>query len=313
MIRQGSLSGAPRPAAPEQKSIPPLAWAGIGLLGLIWGGSFLSNALLLRELGVLTTVAERVTLAALALWVYVFAARLPVPRSLIAWRDFTIMGVLNVALPFSLIVWAQQFVASGLASIINAGTAIFGVLIAAIVFADERLTTRKATGVLLGFTGVATAIGLEALLAFDLSSKGQIALIGATISYGFGGAFARARLTGFKPEVAAAGMLTGSAALMVPYALIAEGAPPLAMSLTTWAALAYLGSIPSRTLSGDRDVALPDPRRLEPRREKARAAAWHVRSGQNPRLQHAPRRGRLVPLLHRLPHRHPLHGRIHRR
>ena len=243
MIRQGSLSAAPRPAAPEQKSIPPLAWAGIAFLGIIWGGSFLSNALLLRELGVLTTVAERVTLAAFALWVYVIAARLPVPRSLTVWRDFTIMGVLNVALPFSLIVWAQQFVASGLASIINAGTAIFGVLIAAIVFADERLTARKATGVLLGFTGVATAIGLDALLAFDLSSKGQIALIGATISYGFGGAFARARLTSFKPEVAAAGMLTGSAALMVPYALIVEGAPPFAMSLTTWAAMAYLSLI----------------------------------------------------------------------
>ncbi len=223
-----------------QKSIPPLAWAAIGLLGLIWGGSFLSNVILLRELGVLTTVAARVTLAALALWVYVGLARLPVPRGLRAWRDFAVMGFLNVALPFSLIVWAQVHVASGLASILNAATAIFGVLVAALVFADERLTGQKAAGVALGFAGVATVIGLDALTRFDPSSLAQLALITAAVSYGFGGAWARARLTGYRPQVAAAAMLTMSAVMMVPYALWVEGPPTLDYPAQTWAAMAYL-------------------------------------------------------------------------
>ena len=246
MIRQGSLSGAPRPtrpSPPDQKSIPPWAWGGIGLLGVIWGGSFLSNVLLLRELGVVTTVAGRVTFAAVALWIYVLLRGYPLPLSLRAWRDFTIMGFLNVALPFSLIVWAQQFVASGLASILNAATAITGVLVAAIFFADERLTARKMIGVALGFLGVAVAIGADALLNFDLSSKGQIALLCASLSYGFGGAWARSRLTGYRPEVAAAAMLTGAMALLIPYALVAEGIPPTQLTPTTWAAMAYLSLI----------------------------------------------------------------------
>lgn len=243
-LRQGALSAAPRPrlgsGRPVQKSIPPLAWAGIALLGLIWGGSFLSNVILLREIGVLTTVAARVLLASLALWVYVALAGLPVPGSLRAWRDFAVMGLFNVALPFSLIVFAQVHVASGLASILNAATAIFGVLVAALVFADERLTGQKAAGVALGFAGVATVIGPQALTRFDPTSLAQLALIVASISYGFGGAWARARLTGHKPQVAAAGMLTMAAVIMIPYALWVEGVPTFAYLAATWGAMAYL-------------------------------------------------------------------------
>ncbi len=243
-LRQGALSAAPRPQVashhPVQKSIPPLAWAVIGVLGVIWGGSFLSNVILLRELGVLTTVAARALLASLVLWAYVLLAGLPVPRTWRAWRDFAVMGLLNVALPFSLIVWAQIHVPSGLASILNAATAIFGVLIAALVFADERLTRQKAAGVALGFAGVATVIGLEALTRFDPTSLAQLALIAASMSYGFGGAWARARLTGHKSQVAAAGMLTMAAAMLIPYALWAEGVPTLDYLPATWAALAYL-------------------------------------------------------------------------
>jgi drug/metabolite transporter (DMT)-like permease len=220
-----------------------LAWAGIGLLGLIWGGSFLSNVVLLREMGVLTTVAARVTLAAIALWAYVVAAGLSVPRGLRAWRDFAVMGLLNVAFPFTMIVWAQVHVPSGLASILNASTAIFGVLVAALVFADERLTGQKAAGVALGFTGVATVIGLEAVTRFDPTSLAQIALIASSLSYGFGGAWARARLTGYRPQVAAAAMLTMAALMMVPYAALVEGVPTMAYAVQTWAALAYLSLI----------------------------------------------------------------------
>lgn len=246
-LRQGALSAAPRPRVGQngavQKSIPPLAWAVIGLLAVIWGGSFLSNAFILRDLGVVTTVAARVTLAAAALWAYVLAVRLPVPVTWRAWGDFAVMGFLNVALPFTLIVFAQVHVPSGLASILNAATAIFGVLVAALVFADERLTGRKAIGVGLGFAGVATVIGPAALLRFDPTSLAQLALIASSLSYGFGGAWARARLTGYRPQVAAASMLTMAAAMLIPVALLQDGVPTLDYAATTWGALAYLSLI----------------------------------------------------------------------
>lgn len=246
-LRQGALSAAPRPrvdAGPTvQKSIPPLAWAAIGLLGVIWGGSFLSNVVILRDMGVMTTVAMRVTLASLALWAYVLAVGLAVPRGLRVWVDFAVMGFLNVALPFTLIVYAQVHVPSGLASILNAATAIFGVLVAALVFADERLTGQKAIGVALGFAGVATVIGPQALTRFDPTSLAQLALIVSSVSYGFGGAWARARLTGHRPQVAAAGMLTMSAAMLIPLAIWGEGVPDFDYRAATWVAMAYLSLI----------------------------------------------------------------------
>ena len=131
----------------------------LGLLALIWGGSFLSNKAALAELGVLTTVAFRVGGAAVALWVYVAARGLPVPKGAPWIRACLTMGLLNNVIPFSLIVWGQTHIPSGLAGILNAATTIFGVGLAAMAFPDERLTRRKAVGVALGVAGVVATVG----------------------------------------------------------------------------------------------------------------------------------------------------------
>jgi drug/metabolite transporter (DMT)-like permease len=223
-----------------QKSIPPRAWAELLLLATIWGGSFISNRLALNEVPVLTTVAFRVAGACLLLWVYVRLRRLPVPRSFRIWLAFLAMGLLNNALPFTLITWGQLTIPSGLAAIVNASTAIFGVLVAALAFRDERLTARRLTGVLLGFAGVAVAIGLHALTTLNLTSLPQLALVAAAISYALAAAFARRVLGGLPPQVAAAGMLTGSSLLMLPTALWIDGPPVLTHGAQVWGALGYL-------------------------------------------------------------------------
>ena len=109
-----------------QKSLNRAAWADLILLSLIWGGSFLSMRIALDEIGVLTVVAHRVGWAAVILWLYVVLRRLPVPRSLRVWGAFLVMGFLNNVIPFSLIAWGQLTIETGLASILNATTAIFG-------------------------------------------------------------------------------------------------------------------------------------------------------------------------------------------
>jgi len=223
-----------------QESIPPRAWAELLLLATIWGGSFISNRLALNEVPVLTTVAFRVAGACLLLWVYVGLRRLPVPRSFRIWLAFLAMGLLNNALPFTLITWGQLTIPSGLAAIVNASTAIFGVLVAALAFRDERLTARRLTGVLLGFAGVAVAIGLHAFATLNLTSLPQLALVAAAISYALAAAFARRVLGGLPPQVAAAGMLTGSSLLMLPTALWIDGPPVLTHGAQVWGALGYL-------------------------------------------------------------------------
>ena len=223
-----------------QQSLTPRAWGLLLLLALIWGGSFLSNRAALEEVGVLTTVAFRVGGAALALWLYIGWRRLPVPRGRRYPALFLVMGVLNNIIPFTLIVWGQTRVDSGLAAILNAATAIFAVLLTAALFPDERMTLRKGVGVALGFAGVAMAMGVSHLLSFDPRSLGQIAILGASLSYAVAAAFARVAVRGLRPEVSAAGMLTGASLVMVPLALAVEGAPSLAYSAATWAALGYL-------------------------------------------------------------------------
>lgn len=223
----------------QSKDISPLAWGLLALLGLIWGGSFLSIRIALNEVGFLTSVAHRTGWAMVILWSYVLIRRLPVPTDRRIWIGFLGMGLLNNAIPFSLMAWGQLYIESGLTSILNAATAIFGVVLAALFFADERLSARKVIGVTVGFFGVATAIGLEHLLAFDPRSLAQLAVIGGTISYAFAGIWARKRLSGLKPEVAAAGMLTGSTLFMLPAAWLIEGPITLNLQPITWLAIAY--------------------------------------------------------------------------
>ena len=215
------------------------AWAELGLLGLIWGGSFLTIRLALDEVPVLTVVLHRVFWAALALWVWVLIRRLPVPRDLRIWGAFLIMGLLNNVIPFGLMTWGQLHIETGLTSILNAATAIFGVLVAAAVFADEKLTARKLIGSVLGFLGVAVCVGIDQLLTLDLRSTAQLAVLGGALSYAFASSWARAQLKGLRPEVAAAGMLTGSTLILLPVALMRDGLPSADLSPVAYGAIAY--------------------------------------------------------------------------
>ena len=215
------------------------AWAELMLLSLIWGGSFFSIALAQREIGPVTVVLHRVFWAALLLWLVAWARGLSAPRGAGAWGAFLVMGCLNNAIPFTLLSWGQMQIGTGVTSILNATTAVFGVLVAAICFADERLTARRLAGVGLGFAGVATIRGPEQLLALDAQALGTWAVLGATLSYAFAGAWAKRWLRGHPPMVAAAGMLTGSTLVMAPAALFAEGVPDLALAAPTWTAIAY--------------------------------------------------------------------------
>ena len=227
------------PMITPQKSMSSQAWAMLFLLAFIWGASFLSVRIALDEIGPLTSVAHRTGWAMVILWAYVLLRGLPIPCAPRVWGAFLVMGLLNNVVPFSLMAWGQLHIETGLTSILNAGTAIFGVLVAALFLADERLTARKSIGVALGFFGVATAVGLDAFLNFDIRSLGQIAVIAGTVSYAVAGVWARKALGGLTPQVAAAGMVTGASLITIPLAIYAEGPISLDLAARTWAAIGY--------------------------------------------------------------------------
>lgn len=211
----------------------------LSLLALVWGGSFLAIRTALDEIGFLTSVLHRVFWAMLVLWAVALLQRLPIPRDPKIWGAFLVMGLLNNVIPFSLMAWGQLYIPTGLTSIFNAAAAIFGVLVAAMVFADERLTPRKSFGVALGFVGVCIAIGLDALRQFDTTSVAQLAILAGTVSYAFASAWARKMLGSVPPIIAAAGMLTGSTVVMIPLVIAFEGVPSFSLGTSTWIAIGY--------------------------------------------------------------------------
>lgn len=226
-----------------QVSIPPRAWALLLLLSLIWGSSFLTTTVLVETLAPLHVVTHRVLWGAVLLWIYVLVRGLPLPRAPATWGALLVMGALNNVAPFTLQAYAQTTIESGLAGILNATAAIFGPLVAALIFADERLTRNKAVGVGLGFAGVAVIVGLDAIKGIDPRSLAQFAMIASTMCYALSSAWARRFLGDLRPEVAAVGMLTGSSLVLVPLSWAHDGPLPFALPLATLAALAFYGLV----------------------------------------------------------------------
>lgn len=208
-------------------------------LSILWGGSFFFVGIAVKELPPITIVTMRVTIAALALLTVCRVLGYSLPRKPEVLRAFLIMGLLNNIIPFSLIVWGQTHIASGVASILNATTPLFTVLVAHMMTTDEKLSANKLAGVIIGFVGVATMIGPAALTGERSSLWGQLAILGAAISYAFAGIFGRRfKAMGVPPLVTATGQISASSLVLIPVALLADQPWTLAMpSGETWAAL----------------------------------------------------------------------------
>lgn len=220
-------------------------WVMLLSLSLIWGGSFFLNAVILTELPTLTLVAARVSLAAIALWG--FAAITGRLRGLTpaVWAAFAVMGFLNNAIPFTFIVHAQTSISSGLASILNATTPLFTILVAGVCLSDERFSVLRLAGVAIGLFGVVVMIGTDALDGIGSSVWAQMFSLGAAVSYGFASVFGRRfRRLGIDPIQVAMGQVTISSLMLWPVAIVSDRPFDLAMpSVTVWGALGVLSVI----------------------------------------------------------------------
>ncbi|MEX0921156.1 MAG: DMT family transporter [Rhodovibrionaceae bacterium] len=211
-------------------------WSLLLLLALLWSGSFFLAEIALRELDFFSVVLGRVGPAAIALLLLVALTGQQLPRDWASWGAFMIMGLLNNAIPFGLIFWGQQSIDSGLAAILNATTPFFAVILAHLLTTDERLTPNRIGGILSGIAGVAVLVGPDALRSLGAETLGQFAVLGAAFSYACAGIFGR-RLRSFPVSVAATGMVTCSALIALPVALV-FGAPFAALPSTpVWAAI----------------------------------------------------------------------------
>ena len=197
-------------------------WALLLVLSVLWGGSFFFFKVLVSELPPFTIVLGRVGIAAVALNLLLFARRDPMPTSPQLWGAFLVMGLLNNVVPFTLIVFGETRISSGLASILNATTPIFTVLAAHALTDNERLSWAKGLGVVFGFLGVAVLIGPDALSRIAGGDiLGQLSCIAAALVYALAGIYGR-RFRGIAPLKIATGQVTASTLVLLPIAVLVD-------------------------------------------------------------------------------------------
>ena len=230
-------------AAPMIRSIMNRGdWLILLVLALIWGGAFFFIGVAVRHVHPLTYVWLRLTIGAAGLWAWLAfkGERISLPRQV--WGSILLLALLNNAIPFTLFGWGQTHIASGLASILNATTPIWGVVVAHFLTRDERMSPRKAAGVLLGFGGVAVMIGPSILSSLGTSGLAQLACVAASLSYALAAVWARRfKKLGISPFSVTTGQLTAGAVVMLPMSMIVDrpwtqALPPL----SAWMAIAAL-------------------------------------------------------------------------
>lgn len=225
------------------KRMSAAEWGLLLTLAVLWGGTFLFQKVALAALPPFTVLLVRVVLATAALGMTLVATghRLPPPGR--EWLAFAIMATLNNVIPFSLILWGQTRIASGLAAILNACVPLFTAVLAHFLTPDERLTPRRLAGVLVGLGGVVWMIGPDSLGGLGADVLAQLAVLAAGVSYAFAGIFGR-RFAGTPPLVTATGQVTGAAVLALPLAFTVDRPWSLAIpGPRVWLALLGLAVI----------------------------------------------------------------------
>ncbi|MEY2926415.1 MAG: hypothetical protein RL367_892 [Pseudomonadota bacterium] len=222
-------------------------WALILVVSLIWGGAFFLNAVGLRSFPPNSLVFVRMAVAALPMVLVVRLTGQSLPRGWAAWRGLILLGTLNIVVPFILFTWAQTRLASGLASVLNATTPLWGIIAAHFLTDDEKATPARLAGVGLGVIGV----GVMMLPSLKGGASGQtialIACIIATLCYALASIVARRLNTGgMSPLSLTTGQLVVAAVIMLPVMLVVDHpwtlAMPAAESIIALLALALLST-----------------------------------------------------------------------
>ena len=199
-------------------------WLLVIFLGFIWGSSFLFTEILLNYINPVLIVFFRVSLASIILIIYVlFFTNLKFNLSKEILLTFFTMGLLNNVIPFLLIAYAQETITGGLASILNANTSFFTIFLASLFLKDEKLTSYRLLGILIGIIGVVVIVGLENLSEFKNFNFGIVLMLFSCLSYSFAGIFAKTKLTNIHPTISATGMLSMSTIILFPFIIVYNG------------------------------------------------------------------------------------------
>lgn len=220
-------------------------WVAFWSLGLIWGSSFLLIKIAVEELGALPLVSLRLTLAAALMLLYLFTTRRRLPDRWVDRIGLIFVSIFNIAIPFTLITRAEEQIDSNVATIINSSVPLFSLILAHFALHDERLSTPKVVGLLIGFAGIIVLTWRGLTHPEESPLSGQLLMLLATSSYAVAVVFIRRRLRHVESITVAGSTLVMAAVIMVLVTLLTENNLPDLGSLETktWFAIVVLGVI----------------------------------------------------------------------
>ena len=206
----------------------------LGLLGAIWGASFMFMRVAAPEFGSTPLVAIRLGLGAIILLPFLWRERRAFDRHL--WPRLALIGAINSAIPFTLFAWAAQRAPAGVGAITNSMAVLFAALVA-FLFYGEKIGARRAVALIAGFAGVIVLASGKV----GGASVGLPVAAGtfAAFLYGIGGNLVKRHLAGLPATAVAAATLSCAALMTAPFA-IAQW-PQHAISATSWGSVATLG------------------------------------------------------------------------
>jgi drug/metabolite transporter (DMT)-like permease len=221
------------------------------VLGTLWGSSYLFIKVTVAEVPPLTLVTGRLLLSAIMLWILLRVLGRSMPRAKSVWGTYAVMGFFSGTLPYVLITWGEQYIPSSLAALLQATMPIFTVILAFFLSSDERMTSRKVLGVVVGFVGVGILLLPDLRQGLQKNLLGQLAVVGSSLSYAWAAIFARKRLHGQSPLASATGQVTAGALFTLPLSLLVDRPFDLSPSLPAlgaWLGLIILGTVAAYTV-----------------------------------------------------------------
>jgi drug/metabolite transporter (DMT)-like permease len=191
-------------------------WALLVFLSTLWGGAFFFAAIAIKQIEPFTLAFLRMSLAAVALAGAAAVLGHKLPKDPAIWQGFLLLGFIGTAAPFSLIYWGQTEISSGLASIINAATPLWTIIVAHFFTRDEKFTLRRFFGVLTGLSGVAVIMAPSLRVSWsDSPLLAEGAVLAAGLCYAVSGVFAK-RFKDVSPIVLSCGQLAFGALFILP-------------------------------------------------------------------------------------------------
>ena len=219
------------------RRLGPFEWGLLVAQSMLWGSSFIFQAVAIKEVPAPTIMATRLVpgVAILLFAAWITATKLP--TTFAGWRPYLVLGPLNTLIPTGLIIWGQKEVPSGLAAILTASTPLVGLFVVHLLMRDEKLSADRIFGAVTGVAGVGVLVGGAAAGGTPSTLLAQLAILGATLLYSLAAVYAY-RLVGEPPMRLAVCQASSALLFSIPCALLIDN--PWTLAMPSWPAIASI-------------------------------------------------------------------------